>query len=400
MDAARRAAEQAARTSYGRLLAMLAARNRDITAAEDALGAALASALVAWPATGVPRNPDAWLFTAARRAIGHARTRNATTAAREADLMRIEAERAAQAPPPLGDDQLKLLFACAHPAIDPAAQAPLMLQAVLGLDAARIAAAFVVSPAAMGQRLVRAKRRIRDAGIAFAIPEPGQLAPRLGAVHAAIYAAYGTGWDDATTGLAEEAIWLARVLAAVLPQDAETLGLLALMLYCEARRAARRDTASAYVPLDRQDPALWNSAMLAEAGKSLRAAAAIGDHGRYQYEAAIQSLHCEARQCGKDLCRPLLALYDRLVGVAPSLGALTARAVVMAEAGAPAEAIAALDAIAGRAAAYQPWWVARARCLHLGGDAEAAADAAAHAGALAQDSAAKAFIASGGLFAA
>src|SRR5262245_35333846 len=197
MDDVPRTIEAVARESYGRLLAYLSARLRDVAAAEDALGDAFVKALTTWPRDGLPQAPEAWLLTAARhRLIDRARRdqRLQTASARVLELITAKAEAA---PEPFPDERLKLMFVCAHPAIDPAVHTPLMLQTVLGLDAAGIARAFLVSPAAMGQRLVRAKGKIRDAGIAFEVPEESELPRRLEAVLEAIYAAYGSGWEDA-----------------------------------------------------------------------------------------------------------------------------------------------------------------------------------------------------------
>ncbi|WP_198148196.1 DUF6596 domain-containing protein [Elstera litoralis] len=219
-------------------------------------------------------------------------------AAATLDLLYEEAgEREPSAFP---DERLKLLFVCAHPAIDPASRTPLMLQCVLGLDAARIGAAFLVPAATMGQRLVRAKAKIRDAGIGFQTPEATDLPDRLEAVLAAIYAAYGTSWDavpgsDGATGLAAEALYLARLVAGVLPNQPEALGLLALILYCEARAGARRDAAGGFVPLAAQNPALWSRDGLIEAEAALTQAARFGTLGRFQIEAAIQSFHVQKK---------------------------------------------------------------------------------------------------------
>ncbi len=395
--AARRSVEIAARTSYGRLLALLASRSRDIAAAEDALAEALEAAIATWPDRGVPANPDAWLLTAARRNLGHARARQATATTGAATMALLQDERDSHGAVPFGDERLKLLFVCAHPAIDASVQAPLMLQTVLGLDAARIAASFLVAPATMGQKLVRAKARIRDAGIAFAIPESEQLPERRAAVLAAIYAAYGTAHDTITgadprgEGLAGEAIWLARLLCELMPDDPEALGLLALMLFCEARRPARRDAAGGFVPLRAQDPHRWDAAMLAEAEALLRTAARHATPGRFQIEAAIQSLHAETVMTGVSNPGPLLALYDLLLATAPSIGARVSRAVALAALD-PAAACAALDALADRCATYQPWWAARAHLLRLTGDMARAHAATKTAAGLASDPAVRAWL--------
>ena len=306
--AARRAAEQALWRSYGKLVAFLAARTGDVAAAEDALSGAFAQALTHWPAKGCPANPEAWLLTVARRKLtdAHRRRRTAEAAGPDVALLAegLAAAQAAEAEIP--DQRLALMFACAHPAIEAAARAPLMLQTVIGLGAAPIASAFLVSPAAMGQRLVRAKAKIRAAAIPFAIPPAEALPERLEAVLDAIYAAYSEGWSDpggadpARRDLTDEALYLARLASELAPDDPEALGLLALMLYAEARRAARRGPDGAYTPLADQDPALWDGPMIAEAETALRRAGAMGRVGRYQLEAALQSAHIHRRRTGAD----------------------------------------------------------------------------------------------------
>src|SRR3989441_884932 len=190
--------------------------------------------------------------------------RHAKVSAAAATALEIVAERAQRESVVFPDERLKLLFVCAHPALDEAARTPLMLQTVLGLDAARIATAFLVTPATMSQRLVRVKTKIRDAGIRFEIPEPHDLPARGEAVLEAIYAAYGSGWEDGAgadprrRGLVDEAIWLGRLGARLLPHEPEALGLVALMLHCEARRPARRTRSGGYGPLSQQDVALWS----------------------------------------------------------------------------------------------------------------------------------------------
>src|ERR1700682_1816763 len=252
--------ERVARESYGRLVAYLSSHTRDVASAEDALSNALVAALTAWPRDGVPHNPEAWLLTTARHSLIDLMRHQQVALASEPTLLLLrdepkEATLSAEFP----DERLKLLFVCAHPAIDPSMHTPLMLQTVLGLDAARIGGAFLISPKTMGQRLVRAKTKIRDGGIRFEIPQDHELPQRLDAVLEAIYAAFGIGWDDMAGGdqrgrdLAEEAVWLARVLLQLMSDEAEVLGLLALMLHCEARRSARRGPRGQYIPLSKQD---------------------------------------------------------------------------------------------------------------------------------------------------
>src|ERR1700682_4919270 len=241
-ESTQRTIERVARESYGRLVAYLSSHTRDVASAEDALSNALVAALTTWPRDGVPQNPEAWLLTAARDSLIDLVRHQQVAVASEPTLLLLrdqpqEMTLLADFP----DERLKLLFVCAHPAIDPAMHTPLMLQTVLGLDAVRIAHAFLVPAKTMGQRLFRAKTKIRDGGIQFEIPQERDLPERLDAVLEAIYAAFGISWDDMFgidprgRDLAEEAIWLARVLLRLTPSEAEVQGLLALMLHSEAR---------------------------------------------------------------------------------------------------------------------------------------------------------------------
>lgn len=395
MMLASRAAERVARESYGKLIAVLAARDRDIAAAEDALGDALAAALKAWPVQGVPANPEGWLVTTARNIRKNVARGSAVRRRAEPEILRrIEEAEDRPGPSPLADDRLRLMFVCAHPAIEPAVRTPLILETVLGIDAARIASAFLTPPATMSQRLVRAKARIRDAGLSFVVPEADELAPRLEAVLDAIYAAFGTGWDgldtaEDPTALTGEAIWLARLLVEQLPGEPEPMGLLALMLYC----AARRDEAGRFVPLDRQDARLWDRNMVIEAEKLLTLAAQAGRFGRFQCEAAIQSVHIQRPITGRLSLSALRMLYDLLVDRTGSLGARIGRAVVLAEDGQPAAALEELDALPrDRVARHQPWWVARARVAALAGDDALRRACLRHAISLTDDPAVKDFL--------
>lgn len=379
------AAAHAARASYGKLVAYLAAQTRDLAEAEDALADAFAKALQAWPRTGVPASPEAWLLTAARNKWldGLRRKRVRADAQDHLTLALDEAQAATETHHDIPDQRLRLIFACAHPAIAPPARAPMILQTVLGFDARTIASAFLVAPAAMAQRLVRAKSKIRDAGVPFAIPERADLPERLDAVLDAVYAVFTRGWGDPlgadpeSRGLAEEAIWLGRLIAQVLPDEPEPKGLLALMLHAHARRAARRDTQGRFVPLDAQDVALWDRAMLHEAEGLIREAARAGRPARFQLEAAIQSAHASRAFTGTADWAAVVILYDGLVAMTGSVVAAINRAVALAQAEGPAQGLAALDAVAHdpRLADYQPYWAARADLLARTGDKTGAAAA-------------------------
>ena len=399
MRDAGQAAELAARASYGRLLAYLAARWRDVARAEDALGDALLAALETWPRTGVPDNPVAWLLTAARRRLVDGARHAGVAAAAEADLKVMLDERADASPAAFPDERLALLFVCAHPAIDEAARTPLMLQTVLGLDAARIASAFLVAPATMSQRLVRVKAKIREAGIRFEIPAPGELTARLDAVLEAIYAAYGSGWEDVAGadprrhGLAEEAIWLGRLVARLRPDEPEAQGLLALMLHCEARRAARRDAAGAYVPLGFQDLRRWSRPMIEEAEEVLAGAARLKAAGRFQLEAAIQSVHAQRVRTGETDWEAVTLLYEGLLRHAPTIGARVAHAAALGEARDAEAGLGALDAIPpDEVATYQPYWALRGHVLKALGRAAEAGEAYERAIGLSEDPAVRAFL--------
>ncbi|MCU1241229.1 MAG: sigma-70 region 2 family protein [Candidatus Acidoferrum typicum] len=395
-----RTIERVARESYGRLVAYLSVHTHDLASAEDALSEALVSALKAWPRDGLPQNPEAWLLTAARHSLIDVIRHQRVVLASEPTLALLkenspEANLSTEFP----DERLKLLFVCAHPAIDPAMHTPLMLQTVLGLDAGRIAHAFLVPPKTMGQRLFRAKTKIRDGGIQFEIPQERDLAERLDAVLEAIYAAFGISWDDMFgidprgRDLAEEAIWLARVLLQLMPSEAEVQGLLALMLHSEARRSARRALDGRYVPLSEQDPKQWSLPLIEEAERHLADAFKRGRSGRFQLEAAIQSVHSERAHTDRTDWAAIALFYEQQVRISPALGTRVGYAAAVAEAEGPEAGLAVLDPIAPDAGShYQPYWAVRAHLLQRLGKKREAADAYDRAIGLAKDPAVREFL--------
>jgi RNA polymerase sigma-70 factor (ECF subfamily) len=369
---ARSMADTVARRSYGKLVAFLAARTRDVAAAEDALSEAFAAALTDWSRNGCPENPEAWLMTVARRkAIDVARKRfTSETVAGQLQILAEGLEAAAAEHREIPDRRLALLFACAHPAIDAGVRAPLMLQVVVGLDAKTIASAFLMSPAAMGKRLGRAKDKLRHGGIPFSIPEREELSSRLDSVLEAIYAAFAEGWSDpgaadVVRDLTNEAMFLTRVVTELLPDEPEALGLLAFLLHAEARRRARRNANGEYVPLAEQDSALWDWEMIAEAEAVIRRASALGAIGRYQLEAALQSAHVYRGHTGHTNWADVAQLYDALFALTSSPVVALNRALAIAELHGAA---AGLDAMPdpkadARLSEYQPYWAARAELL-------------------------------------
>ncbi len=395
--------ERAARESYGKLLAYLASRC-SLDAAEDALADAFAAALERWPQHGVPDNPEAWLLVVARnRVLDGIRRRSYETTALErvAHLTRV-AQAAYESSLQPEDERIGMLFACAHPAIAEPIRAPLMLQIVLGIDAARIASAFLVAPAAMGQRLVRAKRKIVGAGVPLTVPAAEEFPQRLDAVLSAIYVTFGQGWDDPsetdpdTRGLAREAIWLGRLVNDACPHEPEAGGLLALMLHAHARRNARRSAEGTFVPLDEQDPQQWDRTLIDEAESLLAHAADAKNVGRFQLEAAVQSAHAVRRFGRAPDYAAIVLLYDALLAATGSPVVGLNRAVALAAYRGPAAGLDALDAFAvdARMVNYQPYWAARADMLARCGETEAARVAFERARGLTIDPAVRAYLAS------
>lgn len=357
--------EQVARDSYSRLLAYLVVQWRDVAGAEDALGEAFLSALTTWQCMGVPDKPEAWLLTVARRQMVDW-SRRSRVHDKAIELL-SRTEQMVQQDVNIGiefpDERLKLMFMCAHPAIDTRIHAPLMLQIVMGLDAERIGSAFLIRPSTMGQRLSRAKAKIRDARIAFEIPDAHELPTRVASVLEAVYAAYGSGWEDFTPsgphrqGLTKEAIYLGQLLSQLMPEDPEVHGLLALMLHCEARSAARRTATRQYVPLSEQNVKLWSLDLIQDAEHHLGLAARAGAIGRFQLEAAIQSAHAERLWTGRTQWEGIALLYEGLVHVAPTIGALVGRAAAVAEARGADKGLELLENIPTESVKnYQPFW--------------------------------------------
>jgi RNA polymerase sigma-70 factor (ECF subfamily) len=393
-------AEELARVAYGRLLAILAARDGDIESAEDSLADAFAQALRVWPETGVPSQPEAWLLTVARnrrldvhRSAAHRLSDRLDDVARN-DVLSIVDEIDPDAIP---DRRLALLFVCAHPAIDPAVHTPLMLQVVLGFDADQIGRAFVMPASTMAQRLVRAKRRVRDARIPFVVPDRSQVTERLSPVLEAIYGAYAIDFPlvagtEPRGSLAAESHYLATLLAELLPNEPEALGLAALISLSLARRPAR-GTVDEFVPLDEQDASLWDAELIALGERYLYRARAFSRIGRLQIEAAIQSVHCARLASGVVDWRALLTLYAALLSVAPTLGARVAHAAAIGRVQGARAGLEALEAIDDHVMKrFQPAWAARAHLLAHMGDAEEAARAYERAISLTTDTGARRYL--------
>jgi RNA polymerase sigma-70 factor (ECF subfamily) len=359
-------------------VALLASWSRDIELAEDCVAEAYAAAAQRWPADGVPTSPEGWLVTVARN-----RLRDTVTSAhaKRTQPLGIEHDRAHEPEPEIDgqvpDQRLALKLASAHPAIDEAIRAPLMLNVVLGVHADRIASVWGVSSAAMAQRLVRAKRRIRDAGIPFAVPDENGLAARLPGLLEAMYGAFCVDWDEVVDLVrddraAAEALFLVHALARQ-TQDPEVWGLAALMCFVIARAPAR--AGGSFVPLEAQDPGLWDAELIAAGEQLLSSAARARRPGRFQWEAAIQSAHCARARTGATDYDAICALYDALIAVAPTLGAGVARAAAIGARDGAAAGLGALDVLGSSADALATTWAVRAHFLESLGRSQEAAHA-------------------------
>ena len=381
MQGATAAVERVFREEYGRLIASLVRRFGDIDIAEEAAGEALVAALEKWPESGVPPNPGAWLTTTAgNRAIDRIRREKQRDAKHQAAFMSSPMSAAHDDTPhehtgPVGDDRLRLLFTCCHPALAPEARIALTLRLLGGLTVAEIAHAFLVPETTMAQRITRAKKKIAAAKVPYRVPETADLPERLGGVLAVLFLVFNEGYlatgdgDPVRAELTSEAIRLTRVLRQLLPEEPEVAGLLGLLLLTEARREARVRNGQ-LVPLGEQDRAGWDRALIAEGHDLVRECLAINRPGRYQILAAINAVHTDAPSASDTDWSQVVALYDQLTRLDPSPIVALNRAVAVAELDGPKVALTLVDRLP--LMGYHAWHAARADLLRrLGRTAEA-----------------------------
>ncbi len=373
------AIEQVFRQEYGRLIGSLVRRFGDIDIAEEAAGEALVAALEKWPESGVPPNPGGWLTTTAgNRAIDRIRREKQRDAKHQAAFMHYD-DTPHEPTGPVEDDRLRLLFTCCHPALAPEARIALTLRLLGGLSVAEIGQAFLVPETTMAQRITRAKKKIAAAKVAYRVPEAADLPERLGGVLAVLFLVFNEGYlatgdgDPVRAELTGEAIRLTRILRQLLPEEPEVAGLLGLLVLTEARREARvRD--GQLVPLDQQDRAGWDRALIAEGHDLVRECLAINQPGRYQLLAAINAVHTDAPTAPDTDWSQVVALYDQLTRLDPSPIVALNRAVAVAELDGPKVALALVDRLP--LTGYHAWHADLLRRLGRSAEAKEAYDAA------------------------
>ena len=395
---------------WGRIIALIAAADGDISGAEDALSTALERAVTAWRDQGPPANPEGWLYRVAlnaRRDVWKSAAARTSTALDEETIDRLGAGASDLGTDPgdpdaLPDRRLELLAACAHPDIHPPARPLLMLSAVMGMTAKQVAAAMALPAATVSARLTRAKKRVAGLGVAFGSPDRLDLESRLPDVHETIYGAFAIEWAHAAAqprdGMIGEALYLSRLVAQLCPGDGESHGLAALIHLSAARFPARRSVDGRFVPLTEQNPDLWDRTLTEAGERHLVEVHRCGHVGRFGLEAAIQLLHMAGIRTGSTDWPMLLRLHDDLEAIAPSLGGSVSRAAVLAEVDGPEAGLSALDALdadSKRLSAFQPAWVLRAHLLTRVGRTEEAPAARRRALDLTTDPAERAYLSVG-----